>query len=158
MINSINTSSAADLAARLVAASGDAIIVADAAGRIVLWNSGAEATFGYSVAEAVGQTLDIIIPERLRARHWEGYQRTMMTGVTRYAKELLAVPGQRRDGTRVSLEFRVALLPGPDGRPEAIAAILRDVTERWEADRALRTELAQLRALAEMSNSERQAQ
>jgi PAS domain S-box-containing protein len=134
-----------DVAARLVEASGDAIIVADPEGRIVLWNAGAEAMFGWSAAEAGGQTLDIIIPERFRERHWDGYRETMRTGVTRYATQMLAVPGQRRDGSRISLEFRVTLLTGPDGRPEAIAAILRDVTERWEADRQLRAELAQMK-------------
>lgn len=133
---------------RLVAASGDAIIVADPDGRIILWNAGAETMFGYSADEAVGQTLDLIIPERLRARHWDGYHQTMRTGSTRYADDLLAVPGMRHDGTRVSLEFRVTLLADRDGRPEAIAAVLRDVTERWETEPQLRNELAQLREAA----------
>lgn len=142
-------SSVPDIAARLVQANGDAIIVADVEGRILLWNAGATAMFGYEAAEAVGQTLDIIIPERLRERHWDGYHQTMRTGVTRYAEQLLAVPGQRRDGSRISLEFRVTLLTGVGGRPEAIGAILRDVTERWEADRAQRAELARLRELVQ---------
>jgi PAS domain S-box-containing protein len=133
-------------AGRLIEASGDAIIIADPAGRVVAWNQGATSMFGYDADEAIGQTLDLIIPERLRARHWDGYHRTMQTGTTAYADRLLAVPGQRRDGTRLSLEFRVTVLTDPSGRPEAIAAILRDVTERWEADRQLRSQLAQLTA------------
>ncbi|HVX23411.1 MAG TPA: PAS domain S-box protein [Acidimicrobiales bacterium] len=136
----------ADLAPRLVEASGDAIIVADPSGCIVIWNRGATTMFGYEASEAIGQSLDLIIPPRLRARHWDGYHRTMQTGTTAYADRLLAVPGQRRDGSRLSLEFRVTLLTDPAGRPEAIAAVLRDVTERWENDRQLRHQLAQLSA------------
>ena len=135
-----------DLAARLVSQSGDAIVICDVEGRIILWNSGAETVFGYSTSEALGQSLDIIIPERFRDRHWEGYRHTMASGVTRYADDVLAVPGQRKDGSRLSLEFKVTLLSGDDGRPEAIAAILRDVTVRWEAERNLRRELNELRA------------
>lgn len=136
-----------NLAGRLLAAAGDAIVIADPQGRIITWNRGAEAVFGYPAAEALGRSLDLIIPERLRSRHWDGFHQTMRTGTTRYADDLLAVPAQRRDGTRVSIEFRVTLLVGPDGMPEAIAAVIRDVTERWEADRALRQELERLRAL-----------
>ena len=139
---------ATDLATRFVAAAGDAIVIADGEGRILTWNKGAEAVFGYPEAEAVGASLDLIIPERLRARHWDGFHQTMKTGKTRYANSLLAVPAQRRDGSRISIEFTVTLLPGPDGTPEAIAAVIRDVTARWEADRALRAELERLRTLA----------
>lgn len=134
-----------DLAERLVAAAGDAIVIADPDGRILTWNAGAETTFGYSAAEALGNTLDLIIPEKLRARHWEGYHQTMQTGVTRYADDLLAVPALRADGTRISIEFKVTLLAGPDGEPEAIAAVIRDVTARWQADKELRQELDRLR-------------
>ena len=104
--------------------------------------------FGYPADEAIGESLDLIIPEGLRARHWDGYRQTMATGVTRYADDLLAVPGRRRDGNRISLEFRVAILADRDGRPEAIAAVLRDVTARRAEDRALREELARLQAAA----------
>lgn len=138
-----------DLSTRLVAGSGDAIVVADAEGRVVMWNTAAETMFGYPADEAVGQTLDFIIPEKLRGRHREGYRQTMRTGVTRYANDLLAVPGLRRDGNRISLEFRVTLLLGPTGQPEAIAAIIRDVTARWQADKALRQESARIRAIAD---------
>jgi PAS domain S-box-containing protein len=144
-----------DLAGRLIEASGDAIVIADPEGRIVAWNRAATSMFGYDTDEAIGQTLDLIIPERLRARHWDGYHRTMQTGTTAYADRLLAVPGQHRDGTRLSLEFRVTVLTDPGGRPEAIAAILRDVTERWESDRQLRSQLAQLAAaIQQPSNPE----
>jgi PAS domain S-box-containing protein len=136
-----------NLATRLVTASGDAIVVADREGKILLWNRGAETMFGYPAAEAVGNSLDLIIPENLRARHEAGFRQTMRTGATRYADDVLAVPGLRRDGSRISLVFRVTLLSGPAGYPEAIAAIIRDVTDRWRADKALQRELAHLRGL-----------
>lgn len=109
----------------------DAIVFADREGIIRLWNVGAEAMFGYGTAEAEGQPLDLIIPEKMRERHWDGYRRVMETGVTKYGKELLAVPGVRKDGARISLEFSVAMIPGEDGRPEGIVAVMRDVTARW---------------------------
>jgi PAS domain S-box-containing protein len=144
---------ALDLAVRLVATAGDAIVIANRDGRIITWNQGAEAMFGYPAAEAMDASLDLIIPERLRGRHWDGFHQTMRTGETRYADDLLAVPAQRRDGARISIEFRVTLLPGPDGTPEAIAAVIRDVTSRWEADRALRQELERLRTLTASASS-----
>jgi PAS domain S-box-containing protein len=137
-----------DLASLLVETTPDAVIVADKEGVIRLWNRGAEAIFGYSSAEALGQTLDLIVPERFRQRHWQGYRQVMATGLTRYTKELLAVPAMRRDGTRISLEFSVALLHDAAGALIGIGAIMRDVTERWERDRALQREMAELRAAA----------
>lgn len=136
--------SAAHLEAALVAKAADAIVIADRDGRILSWNTGAEAMFGYSAAEAIGATLDLIVPERLRERHWAGYKATMQTGHTSYGGRLLAVPAARRDGTRLSIEFRVTLLGDEDGRPLAIGAVIRDVTERWAEERRLRERLAQL--------------
>jgi PAS domain S-box-containing protein len=122
----------------------DAMIFADQDGIIRLWNSGAEAMFGYSATEAVGKSLDIIIPENLRGRHWEGYKRTMATGETKYGKDLLAVPGIRKDGTRISLEFSIVLLRDEGGQPLGPAAILRDVTARWKKDKEVRDKLVAL--------------
>lgn len=124
----------------------DAIIFADREGIIHFWNEGAEAIFGYRAEEAIGQTLDIIIPERLRARHWEGYHRVIATGVTKYGREFLAVPGIRKDGTRISLEFTIILLRDETGALLGPAAILRDVTARWQQEKALRERLAALEA------------
>jgi PAS domain S-box-containing protein len=137
------------LCGQIVQNAQDAIIFADRDGIIRLWNSGAEAVFGYRAEEAVGQTLDLIIPERLRARHWEGYRKVMGTGVTRYGREVLKVPGIRKDGTRVSLEFTVILLRDGTGRLLGPAAILRDVTVRWEQEKAMRERLATLEAKRE---------
>ena len=129
---------------QIVDGASDAIVVADVAGTIRYWNAGAEATFGHGAAEAIGQSLDLIIPEAQRARHWDGYRRVMETGTTRYGRTWLAVPALHRDGRRLSIEFRVILLRTPDGALSGIAAIIRDVTERWHEDRALRRRLHDL--------------
>lgn len=130
------------LSEQIVRESADAIVFSDADGIIRLWNRGAEDMFGYSAATAVGQSLDLIIPEKLRARHWEGYRRVMATGVTRYGKEFLAVPGLRKDGGRISLEFGMAIVRSPEGTVLGTAAIMRDVTVRWEKEKALKERLA----------------
>jgi PAS domain S-box-containing protein len=132
------------LCRQIVEHAPDGVIVADRDGIIRLWNDGAEAIFGYRSDEALGQTLDLIIPERLRPRHWEGYRQVMATGQTRYGRELLAVPAVRKDGERISLEFSIALLRDPAGELSGTVAIIRDVTARWERDRALRARLAAL--------------
>ena len=129
---------------RLVQAAGDAIIAADPEGRIVSWNPAAERIFGFTALEALGQTLDLIIPERFRARHWDGYKQVMRTGQTRYGTEILRVPARHRDGRPLSIAFTVALLSRADGQTEAIAAIVRDETSRWNEDRSLRERLRNL--------------
>jgi PAS domain S-box-containing protein len=134
------------LCERIVATSGDAVVFADRDGVIRLWNRGAEDIFGYSRTEAIGRTLDLIIPENLRGRHWEGYRRVMETGVTRYGREVLAVPAVCKDGSRRSIEFTVALVRDDGGNLIGIGAVLRDVTARFEEVRRLR---ARLRALEE---------
>ena len=131
---------------QLVEGAGDGIVVADALGTIRFWNAGAEAIFGFSAVEAVGQSLDLIIPEPQRARHWEGYRTVMRTGVTRYGRQLLAVPAVRKDGARISLEFSVVLLRGPENGVEGIAAIIRDVTAAWQQTRSLRQRVSSLEA------------
>ena len=103
--------------------------------------------FGYEAGEAIGQSLDLIIPDKLRARHWEGYHRVMATGETRYgAGDLLAVPGLHKDGSRMSLEFSIAILRDDLDQILGIAAILRNVTARWEQDRALHQRIKELEA------------
>ncbi len=134
-----------ELSVALLNSSGDAIIAADAQGLIRFWNPGAERIFGFSVAEAVGQSLDLIIPERLRERHWQGYHQVMQSGKSQYGQgDLLAVPGMRKGGTRISLEFTIVALRGPDARMDGVAAILRDVTPRFEELRSLRKKLTSL--------------
>ena len=133
---------------KLVAAAGDAIVVADPAGRITVWNGAAERIFGYPPSEALGRSLDLIIPERFRARHWQGYEQVMRSGKTRYGAEVLRVPAVHKDGRPLSVAFTVTLLKGTDGCVEAIAAIMRDETVRWNEERALKKRLADLEGKA----------
>lgn len=131
----------------LLQALPDAVVVSDADGRIRFWNPAAERVFGFAAAEALGASLDLIIPERLRARHWAGYAEVMASGHSRYgAGDLLSVPALRKDGERISVQFSVALLRDADGRPCGVAAVMRDVTAEFEKRRALERELAELRA------------
>jgi PAS domain S-box-containing protein len=132
------------LAAAVVKESGEAIVVTDPAGIIRLWNDGAARMFGYSADEAMGQSLDVIIPEKLRERHWKGYYQTMATGHTRYGDKLLSVPATHRDGQRLSIEFSVALLRDNAGQIVGISAIMREVTERRNVEKALRAKIAEL--------------
>ena len=133
----------AQIAQALVGSAADAIIATDRDGIIRHWNKGAERIFGHSAAEAVGQSLDLIIPEQLRARHWAGYDHLMKTGQSRYGEgDLLAVPGLRKDGSRVSLEFTIAPIRSEAGEMVGVAASLRDVTARFEEMKALRKQAA----------------
>ena len=122
----------------------EAVIFADRQGMVRLWNRAAETMFGYSADEALGQSLDLIVPERFRARHWEGYRHVMATGVTSYGQRLLAVPAMRKDGQRISIEFSIALLKDERGEVTGAAAVVRDVTARWQSERELRRRLAAL--------------
>jgi PAS domain S-box-containing protein len=123
----------------LVSSMSDAVIYADAEGLIRFWNKGAERIFGFDAAEVLGRSLDIIVPESLRGRHWDGYEKTMRTGETRYgAGDLLAVPALRRDGARLSVEFTILPFHDDTDRMIGIAAVMRDVTARFEEMKALR--------------------
>ena len=130
----------------LVAAVGDAVIVSDRSGAITLWNAGAERMFGYSEEEALGRKLDLITPERLRKRHWDGYHKSMETGTTKYGNDLLRVPATHKDGRAMSIAFTVAMLFDPDHKVSGVIAIIRDETVRFNDDRALRKRLAELEA------------
>lgn len=132
--------------AQLASVAGDGIVVSDAEGKILFWNASAERIFGFSAEEAIGQSLDLITPERHRKRHWEGYHKTMSTGETRYGAELLRVPALSRQGHPLSIAFTVALLRDAAGSVNAIVAIIRDETKRWTDERELRRRLAELEA------------
>jgi PAS domain S-box-containing protein len=132
-----------DLAHLVLTTASDAIVAADRDGLIRFWNPGAERIFGYSASEAEGQSLDLIVPERQRVRHWDGYREVMRTGESRYDHgDLLSVPSLRKDGARISVEFTIIPLKDAEGRIEGMAAIMRDVTKRFEEVRALRQRLA----------------
>jgi PAS domain S-box-containing protein len=128
----------------LIANTDHAVIAADVEGVICFWNPAAEQIFGHSRSQAIGETLDLIIPGNLRARHWAGYRKVMQTGVTEYAGRTLAVPAVRRDGTRISVEFTVTLLRDGTGALTGIVAILRDVTAKWEEQRSLHRRIGEL--------------
>jgi len=123
-----------------------AVIFSDRDGVIQFWNAGAEAMFGYTATEAVGQSLDMIVPERQRARHWEGYHKVMASGITKYGREMLAVPAMRKDGARISVEFAIVLLRAPSGEMLGAAAIMQEVTARWQQQKQLKERLALLEA------------
>ncbi len=131
---------------QLVGAISDAVIVADASGNIIVWNAGAERMFGHSTAQALGQSLDLITPERLRARHWTGYHHSMATGTTKYGNDLLKVPAVHKDGRAMSIAFTVAMLFAPDDKVSAIVAVIRDETARFTEERAMRKQIADLQA------------
>jgi len=133
---------------QLVNGMGDAVVVGDPEGRIVMWNAAATRIFGFTEQEAMGQPLELICPERLRGRHNEGYAKTAETGETRYGTTLLRVPAQHKSGRALSIAFTVSLLKSADGKVSGITAVIRDETERFEADRALRRRIAQLEEAA----------
>jgi PAS domain S-box-containing protein len=129
---------------QLVEVIGDAIVVADMSGAITLWNPAAERVFGFTPAEALGNSLDLIIPERLQERHWAGYGKAMASGETRYAHDVLRVPAVHKDGRQLSIAFTVGLLRGSQGNVVGIVAAIHDETADFAEDRNLRHRLAEL--------------
>lgn len=131
-----------DIARAIVSGEADAVVGCDRDGVIRFWNAGAARIFGFAAAEAVGQSLDIIIPERLRARHWDGWRHTMETGTSRYSGgDTLSVPASRKDGAQISVEFTITPLRDAAGAITGLAAVMRDVTARFEELKALRRQL-----------------
>ncbi len=131
-------------AARIVADTLDAVIYADRTGAIRLWNAGAERIFGHSAADALGQSLDMIIPDKHRGAHWNGWDRVMASGETKYGSDPLSVPGVRADGSRVSLEFSITMFKDSEGRVEGVAAVMRDVGKSWREKQDLRERVREL--------------
>ena len=129
---------------QLIEVLGDAVVVSDAGGVIRLWNPAAERLFGFTQAEALGSSLDLIIPERLRERHWNGYRKAMGSGETRYSHDLLRVPAVHKDGRALSIAFTVSLLFTTERKVKGIVAVIRDETKRFAEERDLRKRLAEL--------------
>jgi PAS domain S-box-containing protein len=129
---------------QLIDCVGDAVIVADAHEKIVLWNPAATRIFGYSEEEALGRTLDLIVPERQRQKHNEGYSKSMETGTTRYGTSLLKVPARHKDGRTLSIAFTVGMLFDEKHQANGVAAVIRDETERFAEERALKKRLSDL--------------
>lgn len=131
------------LGVALLNSPAEAIVYSDREGLIRFWNGGAERVFGFTAEEALGQSLDIIIPERQRQRHWEGYDEVMKTGVSRYGSgDLLSVPALRKDGSRISVEFTIVPLKNVDGAMLGMASVMRDVSTRFEELKTLRRQVA----------------
>lgn len=131
---------------QVVEAVGDAIVVCDASGAITFWNPAAVRLFGFAENEALGKSLDLIVPEKQRQRHWDGYDKTMQTGKTRYGNDVLRVPALHKDGHTLSIAFTVAMLFSAEKTVTAIIAIIRDETARFNEERSLRKRLAELEA------------
>ena len=134
------------LARTIVNLSSDAIMFSDREGIIRLWNSGAEKMFGFTAEEALGQSLDLIIPENLRGRHWDGYGRVMESGTSRYSIDMLSAPALQKGGARISTEFSMVMVKDESGKMLGVAAIIRDVTARWQKEKELKERLRVLEA------------
>ena len=130
----------------LVQSMGDAVIISDAKGIITYWNPASERIFGFSKEEALGSTMDLIIPERLRQRHNDGYEHSMQTGTTRYGDKLLTVPALHKTGRPLSIAFTVSMIFDDNQKAVAVAAVIRDDTERFTEQRALKKRIADLEA------------
>jgi PAS domain S-box-containing protein len=126
----------------LLSSACDAIVATDREGRIVFWSPGAERVFGFTAAETIEQSLDLIVPQNLRARHWSGYRHAMATGTSRYGNgDVLSVPALTKDGRRISVEFTIVMIL--DGtHVTGTVAVIRDYTKRFEEVRELKRQLA----------------
>jgi len=126
----------------LITQLGEAVIISDRDENILFWNASAERIFGFTPDEALGKTLSIITPERFRERHSKGYFHTIQTGQTKYGHTLLRVPAVHKDGRSISIAFSVSMLFDEQNQAIAIAAIIRDETERFQEERQLKAKLA----------------
>jgi PAS domain S-box-containing protein len=129
---------------KLVESVGDAVMACDASGAITLWNPACERMFGFTPLDAMGKSLDLIIPQRQQQRHWDGYHKTMQTGITKYGHDVLRVPAVHKDGHTLSIAFTVSMLHSPDGKVSHIVAVVRDESARFAEDRNLRKRLMEL--------------
>ena len=122
----------------------DAVVVADPDGGILVWNRAAEALFGFTAAEAIGSSLDIIIPERFRAAHWEGFRRAVENGRTRLGSQARTTRSMHKLGHKLYVDLSFGLVTDAAGAVVGSMAVARDCTARYEADKALRSRLADL--------------
>ena len=128
----------------LVTGVGDGIMAANAKGLITLWNPACTRMFGFTEADALGKSLDLIIPQRQQKPHWEGYDKTMATGITKYGNDVLRVPAVHKDGHILSIAFTVSMLHNPDGSVSAIVAVIRDESVKFAEERALKKRINEL--------------
>ena len=145
MIGQADVLKPADIGLALLSGEGDAIVAADRDGVIRFWNPGAARIFGFPEVEALGQSLDIIIPAQLRERHWAGYREMMRTGQSRYSGgDMLSVPALHKSGGRLSIEFTLSAIKNSQGEVTALVALMRDVTARFDELKRLRQQAAAL--------------
>jgi PAS domain S-box-containing protein len=140
---SSNIDSSIDFQA-LVTSVGDGIMASDAQGLITLWNPACERMFGFTEADALGKSLDLIIPQRQQKPHWDGYHKTMETGKTKYGNDVLRVPAVHKDGHTLSIAFTVSMLYNPDGSVSAIVAVIRNESVKFAEERALKKRINEL--------------
>lgn len=133
-------------AARLLDQAPDAVIYADHTGVIRYWNPAAERVFGYQPAQAVGRSLDLIVPQEFRDAHWAGYQRAVAAGATKYVGRALTTRALRADGSSTYVDLAFEIVHDSDGAVTGVMATARDVTERFTAERAMRRRLRELEA------------
>jgi PAS domain S-box-containing protein len=133
-----------ELAALLVSQAPDAVIFADRDGVILAWNAAAARIFGHTPDEALGQTLDLIVPERFREAHWAGYHRALAAGETKYSGESLPTRSMRKDGTDIYVELTFAIVHDDSSTVVGALAHARDITERWAREREQRQRLREL--------------
>ena len=128
----------------LVTGVGDGIMAANAQGLIILWNPACTRMFGFTEADALGKSLDLIIPQRQQKPHWDGYDKTMATGITKYGNDVLRVPAVHKDGHTLSIAFTVSMLHNPDGTVSAIVAVIRNESVKFAEERALKKRINEL--------------
>ncbi len=122
----------------------DGVIFADREGVIREWNAAAEAIFGHASAEALGQSLDLIVPERFREAHWTGFDRALEAGDTKYRGQALPTRSVRKDGTDIYVELTFTIVHDTDGAVIGALAHARDITERFAREREQRQRIREL--------------
>jgi PAS domain S-box-containing protein len=132
------------LSQQIIENAPDAILYVDKKGLIQHWNAGATRIFGYYADEALGKSLDLIIPEKLRGRHWNGYYKAMESGKSQYGTDLLSVPATHKGGQRLSVDFCIVMLKNDQGLVEGIAAIMRDMTDQRQKEKQLKERITEL--------------
>ncbi|MBP7189298.1 MAG: PAS domain S-box protein [Thiopseudomonas sp.] len=133
-----------ELASWLIEQSPDAMIYSDIQGRVRVWNAAASKMFGFSAEQAIGQSLDIIIPEKLRKAHWRGFDAAIAAGVTKHSGKPMPTKALRADGSEFYTEMGFALIFNNQGEVVGTVAQARDITERFEKGRAERQRLQEL--------------
>jgi len=134
----------APLSGAIIEQAPDAIIFADREGLIRVWNAGAERLFGYAAAEVTGRTLDVIIPERLRQAHWDGFNAALESGRTKYDGRALTTRSTHKDGSRLYVDLSFALIRDATGAVAGALAIGRDASPHRQEQSALRDRIAAL--------------